>query len=264
MKFCRVKETKTVYTKESTTVLGTTYSESTQTDDMIYNWRNSLRKNDQGERIVAAQVAQQLKSRDFNENEAIDMMIADGYSMAIAKAAVEDVYEVVTAQTSYKPQRTAMVVPTKYNDVAPIIEDTLKSTATNEFINLLTTGEQPIMRLSRKGLDSFSRLVKAAKEDKFALETLHGELKPWIEEAMLNSVLLAEKTQARIFKAESEGQYKVSTAKGVIDVDLESGTSSGSRFQKGNFAQFGLADEYLVKVADTVSPHARLTRAIVG
>jgi hypothetical protein len=41
-----------------------------------------------------------------------------------------------------------------------------------------------------------------------------------------------------------------------------SATSTSDKFTQGNYADFGLADEYLVKAADTVSPYQRLKRAL--
>ena len=46
------------------------------------------------------------------------------------------------------------------------------------------------------------------------------------------------------------------------DVDLDMGVSTGTRFQKGNFSDFGLADEFMIQAADHSSPYERLKRAL--
>lgn len=229
--------------------------------DMIYNWRNELRANVQGEQYVAAQAAADYHKRGFSQNEALEMLAADNHDLRIAESAVKMVYEPRTAST--KPTRTAMVVPTGYNDVVPVIEDTLSRLSAREFVNRLTKSEQPIVRVSQKQIESLVRLAERAKTTEAGLVELHAELKPWVEETMLKSVLLAEKEKGRIDRiAKSNKQFKVTMRKEAATVDLESGTSTGTRFEKGNFADFGLADEFMVQAADHVSPYERLKRAL--
>jgi len=48
----------------------------------------------------------------------------------------------------------------------------------------------------------------------------------------------------------------------IAEVDLSNATSSSDKFIGGNYVDFGLADEYMVKAADTVSPYQRLKRAL--
>jgi hypothetical protein len=50
--------------------------------------------------------------------------------------------------------------------------------------------------------------------------------------------------------------------KGTAEVDLNNATSSSQKFIEGNYAYFGLADEYMVSAADSISPYARLKRAL--
>jgi hypothetical protein len=50
--------------------------------------------------------------------------------------------------------------------------------------------------------------------------------------------------------------------KGSAEVDLSNGTSTSEKFTKGNYADFGIADEYIVSAADQVSPYLRLKRAL--
>jgi hypothetical protein len=92
---------------------------------------------------------------------------------------------------------------------------------------------------------------------------LHTELKPWVEEALLNSVLVAEKEKSNIVTADKNKQvYKVAMRKGEATVDLTSGTSTSEKFTQGNYATFGLADEYMVSAVNSISPYERLKRAL--
>ena len=76
-----------------------------------------------------------------------------------------------------------------------------------------------------------------------------------------NSVLIAQKENAEI-KTASSNKYVVSMRKGSAEVDLSNGTSTSEKFTKGNYADFGIADEYIVSAADQVSPYLRLKRAL--
>jgi UPF0288 family protein (methanogenesis marker protein 3) len=90
---------------------------------------------------------------------------------------------------------------------------------------------------------------------------LHTALKPFIEETLLNNVLVAQSQEAEI-KTASKNKYVISTNKGSAEVDLSNATSTSNKFIEGNYSDFGLADEFLIKVADTVSPYQRLKRAL--
>ena len=50
--------------------------------------------------------------------------------------------------------------------------------------------------------------------------------------------------------------------RGEATVNLSAGTSSSEKYTKGNYETFGIADEFIVSAADTVSPYQRLKRAL--
>ncbi len=77
----------------------------------------------------------------------------------------------------------------------------------------------------------------------------------------MNNVLIAETSDVNM-KVASKGKYVVSMKHGSAEVDLTNGTSSSNKFQNGNYADFGLADEFMVKAAETISPYERLKRAL--
>ena len=62
--------------------------------------------------------------------------------------------------------------------------------------------------------------------------------------------------------SDGKNKYVISTNKGSAEVDLSNATSTSNKFIEGNYSDFGLADEFLIKVADTVSPYQRLKRAL--
>lgn len=219
-----------------------------QNDEMIYNWSNSLRQNDDGARFIAAQTAASLRERGFSAPEALDVMVADEFNQDIAKSAVAATYFEPAAEVP-AAKRTAKVVPTSYGDILPFVENALKLMPTREFVDKLSAGSAPILRVSQRSLQSWNRLAGLAKDNDSALSQLHRDLRPWMEEAMLNSVLIAESDSTR-------------TASKKSVTDLGKGTCDCARFIGGNFATFGLACEHIVVAADHASPHQRLIRAL--
>ena len=233
-----------------------------QTEEIIETYRKSLRQTSGGEKLVATASAEQFKSKGFDEGQAFELMAAEGFDLRSAKAAIDHAYGTVGV-TEVRKERLAMLVPTSYKDVQPLVEDALRRLSAREFVDKLTRSAEPIVRTSSKRVDSWYRLVAAAKQDGHSLAELHRELKPWFEQVMYDSVLLSEKDQARVTaEASSDKRFVVSAKREEATVDLENGLSSGKRFASGHFADFGLADEYLVRAADIVSPHQRLKRAL--
>ncbi len=232
--------------------------------DIIYNWKNELRQTNKGEKTVAAQSALDLQRRGFSAAEAIELLAADKFGLDVAESAVYEIYGKEQREARKNIVKTAMVVPTSYNDVAPIIEETLSRLSPKEFVHKLARSEMPILRVSSKNIESWYRLATAAKEHGgHAMTILHSELRPWVEETMLKSVLIAEKENASIQRLSSDRkQFRVAMQKESADVDLDMGVSTGTRFQKGNFSDFGLADEFMIQAADHSSPYERLRRAL--
>lgn len=229
--------------------------------DMILNWNNSLRRTNEGVRYVAAQAATSHRAAGFNASEALDLMVADDFDVDIAKEVLAQVYgDLNVGATSPAPARFAMVVPTSYKDVVPLIDDALLKLSPSQFVDSLFNN---LIITSQRDKDGWRRLAQQATHDPIAKKILHEDLRPWIEETMLNSVLAAEKEQYRVAVVDSgDRKYVVSTKNGDVNVDLQEGVCTCERFQKGCFSSFGLACEHMVRVADTISPFERLTRAL--
>jgi hypothetical protein len=229
-------------------------------NEMILNWSNNLRKTNDGLRYVAAQTAQAYKADGFNASETFELMVADDFDIDVTKEILSQVFESEKIASAPEPTRFAMVVPTSYKDVVPLIEDALVKLSPNQFVESLFN---KLIISSRKDKESWKRLAQQAVNDPVAKKILHEDLRPWIEETMLNSVLAAEQQQYRVAALDGElKEYAVSTNSGNVKVNLQDGVCSCERFQNGHFASFGLACEHMVRVADTISPFERLTRAL--
>ena len=227
---------------------------------MIYNWRNELRAHNDGVYVVANSQASKYKSQGFNKSEVIELLAAENFDLEVANRVASNLFEEPTV--AKMETVNVAVVPTKYSDCAPVIERSLEKLSAKEFVKRLTIGEHSIVKADSKSIESWRRLAELAKTNSNAKAELHKELKPWIEEALLNSVLIAQSEKSEI-KTASKNKYVVSMRKGQAEVDLSTATSSSKKFIEGNYADFGLADEYMVSAADAVSPYARLKRALV-
>ena len=81
-------------------------------------------------------------------------------------------------------------------------------------------------------------------------------------ETLLNSVLIAQSEKSEV-KVASNDSFVVNTRKGSAEVNLQRGTSTSKKFIEGNYADFGIADEYMISAAEHASPYERLKRALV-
>jgi len=229
--------------------------------DMILNWSNTLRRTNDGARYVAAQNATAHRANGFSASEALDLMVSDNFDVDVAKEVLAQVFgEASVGATSPKPARFAMVVPTSYNDIVPLIDEALTKLSPTQFVDSLFN---KLVVSSQRDKDGWRRLALQSIHDPIAKKILHEDLRPWIEETMLNSVLIAEKEQGKVVAIDiSTRKYIVSTNHGDAEVDLNEGVCNCDRFQNGCFASFGLACEHMVRAADTISPFERLTRAL--
>ena len=228
--------------------------------DTITNWNNTLGTSYNSRFITACATCETYKNKGYSRNEASEMLISQGLGMNGSEEVLDSVYGKDNAiKTS---SIDLFIVPTRYSDVKNYIEYQLKKVGPEKFVSYLTDAEAPIIKASSKFKKTLVKIAQSAYENPNLMEHMHEELEPYIEEAMLNSVLIAENEQANIQKVASN-QYKVEFMNREASVDLEGGHSTGTRYTKGNFKYFGLADEFLVKAHDTVSPYTRLRKVVI-
>lgn len=228
-------------------------------DDMIYNWRNELRAHNDGVYVVANSQATKYKSLGYGKSEVVELLAADNFDLDVATRVASKLFD--TPETTQKPSVQVAVVPTRYEDCVPVIEKSLERYSAKEFVKRLCTGPHAIVKTDEKGLGFWKRVAEMAKTSLQGKSNLHASLKPFVEEALLNSVLIAQSEKPEI-KTASKNKYVVSMRRGTAEVDLLNGTSNSAKYTEGNYADFGIADEFMVSAADTVSPYERLKRAL--
>ena len=231
-------------------------------DDFIYNWRNELKQHADGAYLVAKRMASNLKEKGLGKSDVIELLAVENFDLDLAKRVASKVFDEKEAVAD-KNTIEVSVVPTKYADCAPIIERSLIKLSAKEFAKRLCSGPYAIVKTDEKSFDSWVRLAELAKTSANGKHNLHTELKPWVEEALLNSVLVAQNERPVITASDKTNKvFKVAMRRGEATVNLSAGTSSSEKYTKGNYETFGIADECIVSAADTVSPYQRLKRAL--
>jgi len=231
-------------------------------DDFIYNWRNELKQHADGAYLVAKRMASNLKDKGLSKNDVVELLAVENFDIDLARRVASKVFD-TNEKVAENNTIEVSVVPTKYADCAPIIERSLIKLSAKEFAKRLCSGPYAIVKTDEKSFDSWIRLAELAKTSANGKHNLHTELKPWVEEALLNSVLVAQNERPVITASDKTNKvFKVAMRRGEATVDLSAGTSSSEKYTKGNYETFGIADEFIVSAADTVSPYQRLKRAL--
>jgi hypothetical protein len=230
--------------------------------DAITNWQNTHGNSYNSRFIAACAKCEGYKTKGFDASEIAELLMADGMGQAGVNEVLAKVFGPAQNTPFEKKSMELYIVPTKYADVQPLVENRLMSKGPQKFVSYLTESPEPLVVTTAKHKKSLLKLANDAYENISLMAYLHNEISPYIEEAMLDSVLLAEQHEGKIDKI-AQAQYNVKLGGKQATVDLEIGKSSGNRFANGNFDKFGLADEFIVKVHDAVSPYARLKKILL-
>lgn len=217
--------------------------------EFIYNWDNEQKNSPESKALIAAT---NYKEKGYESQEAFDLLLSDNYSYRTAQAVINKLYD---SSTSESASHSVSVVPTCYEDVKDSLGTLLRTSGPDKFINILTKGAMPLIKMAAKPLGSLRRVAEYAMHDNYAMNELHKMLKPWVEDCLLNSVLLSEKIspEAKIASVDI-GVYEVTTKTASVTVDLFRGASNSERFTSGNFETLGLPDEYVILVAEKIAP----------
>jgi hypothetical protein len=230
--------------------------------DTIINWTNTLGNTYNFRFISACNECQSCKNKGFTREEASEILASKGLGTIGAEEALNKIYGQREAGSKIK-NIDLYVVPTKYRDISSMVQHRLNKVGPDVFVSFLTNCEDPIVPTTARHQKFLLKIAKNAIEDPYTVEHLHEELEPYMEEAMLNAVLTAEQHSASVSKVASN-QYLVEFPEKCAVVDLNKGESNGTKFSKSNFGKFGLADEFLIKAHDTVSPYIRLRKSLIN
>lgn len=230
-------------------------------DAALQKWMNSMRNTDEGMRYSVRKLAQQYKQAGYSSTVAEELLLSKDYPDDVIKHVVSSVYDTspITQTETLVP-----VIPTSYSELQPYIEHMLNKLGSSEFIAKLCLAENPIVKKDKAGRTKLANLAHHAMTDKIAMQDLHTQLKPWFEEIILQGVLAAEHMKdVKVVQSTADThRYQIKTASNKHVVDFKQCTSTGERFAKGNFADFGLPDEYMIVVAKQYNPVYNIKKKI--
>ena len=226
--------------------------------ESIVNWTNKLGNTYNAKYIQACTECESLKNKGYNREEAEEILAGNGHGLKGLKQVLARVFGEVP-RTAAKQE--SFIVPTSYDDILHVVEHNLIKDGPVTFTNSLTDSLFPIIEASDSYKKTILKLATACYTNPSNMKHLHKELKPYFEEIMLNAVLGAEQNSTSSVKKTSSNEYEVKIANRKAYLNLMQGLSSDEKFSKGNYAKFGLADEFLVKAHDKVSPYTRILKA---
>lgn len=230
-------------------------------NSIINNWNNTL-STTFGEQFSLAQAkCEKMKKQGLKQNDIREVLSADGLNdptinEVIGRSFGKSTLKEKLKKASYVSQ---YVVPTSYEDIKLAVENTLFKFGPEKLITFLTSGDTPIIKTSATHIQRIKKIATQSLEDSHALQHLHDELEPYMEEQMLHAVLEAEHGDAEIKKVSSD-QYMVKMNNRTAMVDLSAGQSSSKRYSESHYDKFGLADEFIIKAHDKVSPCSRIIK----
>ena len=153
---------------------------------VLFGLEGYSRFNDKGA-VVAKVNGNKINQTDWDaaHKREVDRIRA---SMPNIDAKLFDSAEAIKQNTAVE----VAVVPTRYSDCAPVIEKTLTKMSAREFVTRLCAGPHSIVKTDEKGLSQWQRWAEMAKSTRVGMDNLHVALKPFIEETLLNNVLIAQ------------------------------------------------------------------------
>lgn len=227
--------------------------------EIFYNWTNSSKFNDHIQlRTITAKV-QPLLKKAYSIPQIEEILVADGYKHNLIKEALSLV------DNSSKPRpveaKTESTFPKSYSDLSQKFETVLASHGPTKFVNLLTDGENPLLKISRKDKDTLQRIADSAYENSIHLAALHAFIKPSIISELAENVCRARKIKENCKLAQtSKDEYKIVHNGKTITASVSPVKSSSSKFASSNYEIFGFPDEYVILAHEESSPYASLKR----
>lgn len=227
--------------------------------EIFYNWTNSNKYNDHLQlRTITARM-QPLLKKAYSNSEISEILVAEGYKENLVKEALDLATAPAESPVEKKPQ--ANVMPKSYADLAPKIEQVLASTGPSKFVKLLTEGDNPLVKVSKKELDAFQRIADTAYDNKIHLATLHAFLKPSLVSELAQNVCKARKIQNNC-KVASVGKntYEINHNGKTVKASCSPVDSTNPKFASSNYGVFGFPDEYVIVAYESASPYAEIKK----
>ena len=229
--------------------------------EIFYNWNNSVKTNEKIQfREILARIKPLIRKQSYKSSEIEEILIAEGYRENLVKDAMNSLNTKTAEQTS---EIVPDGVPMTYSDIAPKFEKVLKSSGPTNFIKIMTSGDNPLVKISKKELETFQRIADTAYENPVHLATLHAFLKPSIISELAENVCRARKIRNKCsFAKVSNGKYKITHGNHTIEASISPVNSTSNKYSASNYDKFGFPDEYVILAYEEESPYSKIKRDI--
>jgi hypothetical protein len=227
--------------------------------DILINWTRSNAANDNLQlRTIQSRIRPYLERKSMKNSEIEEILLAEGYKENLIKealrlASTKDEESVVVADT-FKG------IPKKYGDVAPKIEAVLAAKGPSKFVKMLTEGNSPIVKISKKDLDSLQKIADKAFENPLEMPVLHAFLKPSVISELAENVCRARKIRQNCKVAQTKDGYKIAHKNKEIFASSKPISSTSDKFASSNYEAFGFPDEYVIIAHEEASPYSQIQK----
>jgi hypothetical protein len=230
-------------------------------NEIFYNWTNSNNTNDQLQlRTIKSRIAPMLDKQVFAHSEIEEILVAEGYKQNLIKEALKMADKENGAEEPVKPSEEA-IIPKRYSDLSNKFEKLLQAEGPTKFVKILTRGDNPLMKLSSKELETFQKIADTAHVNPVHNAVLHAFMKPSIISELAENVCRARKISknCRIAKV-SENVYQISHNDKKIEVSLGPVKSSSTKFASSGYGKLGFPDEYVILAYEESSPYSQIKK----
>ena len=227
--------------------------------EIFYNWNNSLQTNEKIQyRTILSKIKPLREVKAYNDSEIEEILTAEGFKNNLIKAALKD----GTGENDIEQKvETANGIPKKYSDISHRFEKVLVAQGPTKFVKLMTQGDSPLMKLSKKEKDTFQKIADVAYENPLYMQTLHAYMSPSIVSELAETVCKARKIRNKVSVAKTgNGKYKITHAGKIIEASLNPLTSTSESFSNSNYGTFGFPDEYIILAHEEESPYSKINK----
>jgi len=134
-------------------------------------------------------------------------------------------------------------VPKKYADIANKFEKVLFAKGPSSFVKLMTQGNNPLLKISKKEMETFQKIADTAYDNPVHLATLHTFIKPSITAELADNICKARKIRAKCsLKKIADGTYKITHGGKLIEASIKPVKSTSENYTTSHYDVFGFPD----------------------
>ncbi len=228
--------------------------------EIFYNWNNNNRSNDQLQlRTIQSRMRPLLEKKAYSFSEIEEILVAEGYKETLIK-------EALRLKGDSKPKEAKLPeehkgVPTKYADIAHKFEKTLQASGPDRLVKLLTEGQSPLLKLSKKEILTFRKIADLAYDDPAHLATLHSFLRPSVVSELSENICRARKMKQKSVIAKiNDDTYEISYNGKKVQASVKPVKSTSEKFANSNYGHFDFPDEYVILAHEESSPYSQIIK----